>query len=62
MPLKARELGNLNEEPLAGDVFEAGLDNTQLHGALNEVGRRQDPGNKTLSSRNKLTAGVNKNL
>ena len=35
MPLEAGNLGDLNEQPLAGNVLEAGLDNAELHGAYN---------------------------
>ena len=33
VPLPSGHVGHLNEKPLAGDVFEAGLDNTQFHSA-----------------------------
>ena len=33
MPLEAGNLGDLNEQPLAGNVLEAGLDDAQLHSA-----------------------------
>lgn len=32
MPLETGDIRHLDEEPLAGDVFEAGLDNTEFHG------------------------------
>lgn len=38
VPLPTREFGNLDEQPLARDVFEAGLDDAQLHSTLNRVG------------------------
>ena len=31
MPLPARDIGDLNEQPLAGNVLETRLDDTQLH-------------------------------
>ena len=31
MPLISRDIGNLDEEPLTGDVFEVWLDDAQLH-------------------------------
>ena len=33
MPLEARDIGNLDEQPLASDVLEAGLDNPEFHSA-----------------------------
>ena len=33
MPLIPGHIGNLDEEPLAGDVLEAWFDNPQLHSA-----------------------------
>ena len=42
MPLKPGYVGNLNEDPLAGDVLEARFDNPQLHGTCkNEPGQYQ---------------------
>jgi hypothetical protein len=32
MPLIPGDIGNLDKDPLAGDVFEAWFDNPQLHG------------------------------
>lgn len=31
MPLPAGDVGNLDEEPLARNILEAGLDDTELH-------------------------------
>ena len=33
MPLPTGDVGYLDEEPLAGNVLEAGLDDAELHGA-----------------------------
>ena len=33
MPLPTRNIGNLDEEPLTSDILEAGLNDTQFHGA-----------------------------
>ena len=41
VPLETRDVGHLNEQPLAGDVLEAGLDNTQLHSACRQTCQHQ---------------------
>ena len=36
MPLPTRDIGNLDEQPLARSVLEARLDDTKLHGTCHD--------------------------
>jgi hypothetical protein len=38
MPLPTRDFGNLEEQPLACGVLEAGFDNTKFHGTCRTLG------------------------
>jgi len=52
MPLPAGDVGNLNKEPLASDVFETRLNNTELHGTTGmnkNLGQTSGPSGSDLS-------------
>lgn len=49
MPLEARELRNLEEEPLASSVLEAGLDDAELHSTRGVDENLRQPGGAATS-------------